>query len=230
MGGSPIETFRSETTESWRRAFLALEYALVLEDVTKRFGDVVAVHDVSLRTPRGMIQGFLGPDGAGKTTMIRMIMSIIPADSGTIEVLGSRRPETVKDSVGYLPQERGLYGAMTARQLVAYFGKLKGMPARYARARAEDLLAEYGLADWRDTRCESIPKGGRRIVQILCAIVHGPELVILDEPFSGLDPVNEDVIRNIMLALKLRSRQRKAATISRWSTKGAKWWTGPLPR
>ncbi len=203
---APTETFRGENTESWRRAFLSMEYALALENVTKRFGSVVAVDDISFRLPRGTIYGFLGPNGAGKTTTIRMIMSILYPDSGTVEVLGSRRPESVKDRLGYLPEEKGLYKKMTAQEIVAYFGKLKGMPGHLARARAGQLLTQFGLGDWLDRKCEALSKGMSQKVQILSTIIHDPELVILDEPFSGLDPVNVELVRDVILEMKRQGR------------------------
>ncbi len=179
-----------------------MEYALALEGVTKRFGKVVAVDEISLRLPRGSIYGFLGPNGAGKTTTIRMIMSILYPDAGTIEILGSRQPEAVKDRLGYLPEEKGLYKKMTAREIVAYFGKLKGMPGKVARERAGELLTEFGLGDWLDRKCEALSKGMGQKVQILATIIHDPELVILDEPFSGLDPVNVELVRDVILEMK----------------------------
>ena len=179
-----------------------MEYALALEGVSKRFGNVVAVDDISLRMPRGSIYGFLGPNGAGKTTTIRMIMSILYPDTGVIEILGSRQPEAVKDRLGYLPEEKGLYKKMTAREIVAYFGKLKGMPGKLARKRAGELLTEFGLGDWLDRKCEALSKGMGQKVQILATIIHDPELVILDEPFSGLDPVNVELVREVILEMK----------------------------
>lgn len=205
-GRQTPDPYDGRTTESWRREFLSIEYALALDNVTKRFGRVVAVDDISLRMPRGSIYGFLGPNGAGKTTTIRMIMSILYPDSGTIEVLGSRRPESVKDRLGYLPEEKGLYKKMTTREIVAYFGKLKGLSSHEARARATNLLTEFGLGDWIDRKCEALSKGMGQKVQILSTIIHDPELVILDEPFSGLDPVNVELVREVILQMKREGR------------------------
>jgi ABC-2 type transport system ATP-binding protein len=183
-----------------------MEDALLLDGITKRFGDVVAVNDVSLRVPHGSIYGFIGPNGAGKTTTIRMIMSIFYPDAGSIRVLGSSSPEAVKDRLGYLPEEKGLYKKMKAGELVAYFGKLKGLGAAEARTRAEKLLAEFGLEDWIDKKCETLSKGMGQKVQILATLIHQPELVILDEPFAGLDPVNVQVVRDVILEMKRRGR------------------------
>lgn len=176
--------------------------ALVLEHVTKRFGDHAAVDDVSLRIPRGAVYGFLGPNGAGKTTAIRMVMRILEPDTGEIRVLGARLDEAVKDRIGYLPEERGLYKKMRAAEITAYFGRLKGLDRATARTRARDLLTRYGLGDALDRPCDALSKGMAQKVQIVSTLIHEPELVILDEPFSGLDPVNTELVRDLILALK----------------------------
>jgi len=183
-----------------------LDDALTLTNVTKRFGRFVAVDDVSLSIPRGCIYGFLGPNGAGKTTTIRMIMSIILPDEGTIRVLGSTNPQAVKDRLGYLPEEKGLYKKMRAAEIVAYFGRLKGMSGSDAKRRAVELLERYNLGEWTDKRCEALSKGMGQKVQVLGTLIHDPELVILDEPFSGLDPVNVDVMREVILDIKRQGR------------------------
>jgi ABC-2 type transport system ATP-binding protein len=183
-----------------------MDLALTLDGITKRFGDVVAVNDVSLRVPQGCIYGFLGPNGAGKTTTIRIIMSIFYPDVGRISVLGSPNPEAVKDRLGYLPEEKGLYKKMKTGELVAYFGKLKGLPTAVARERAEALLVGFGLADWIDKKTEALSKGMSQKVQILSTLIHEPELVILDEPFAGLDPVNVQVVRDVILDMKRQGR------------------------
>jgi ABC-2 type transport system ATP-binding protein len=183
-----------------------MEHALTLDGITKRFGDVVAVNDVSLRVPQGCIYGFLGPNGAGKTTTIRIIMSIFYPDAGQISVLGSPNPEAVKDRLGYLPEEKGLYKKMKTGELVAYFGKLKGLPGGVATERAESLLVEFGLGDWIDKKTEALSKGMGQKVQILSTLIHEPELVILDEPFAGLDPVNVQVVRDLILEMKRQGR------------------------
>jgi len=179
--------------------------ALTLTSVTKRFGSVVAVEDVSVSVPYGSIYGFLGPNGAGKTTTIRMIMSILYPDAGSITVLGSA-PETIKDRLGYLPEEKGLYKKMKAGDMLAYFGKLKGMASGEAGARATKLLEQFGLGEWTDKKCEALSKGMGQKVQILGTLIHDPELVILDEPFAGLDPVNVEIIRDLILELRRRGR------------------------
>jgi ABC-2 type transport system ATP-binding protein len=176
--------------------------ALVLEGVTKRFGSFTAVDNLSLRIPKGSIYGFLGPNGAGKTTTIRMIMSIFYPDQGTIRILDHPNAEEVKDRLGYLPEEKGLYKKMKAAELVAYFGTLKGMASGEAKVRARELLTRYGLGEWVDKRCEALSKGMGQKVQLMCTLIHDPELVILDEPFSGLDPVNVELMRDVILQMK----------------------------
>lgn len=176
--------------------------AVVMQGIGKEFGDVSAVRDFSLRVPSGCIYGFLGPNGAGKTTIIRMIMGIFYPDRGHLSVLGTEDPVLVKERVGYLPEEKGLYKKMRVAEMVAYFGQLKGMDLRFARERAEILLREFGLEDWIDKRCETLSKGMGQKVQLLITLIHQPDLVILDEPFSGLDPVNRDLMRDAVLQLK----------------------------
>lgn len=182
------------------------DHALVVEGVTKRFGDFVAVNGISFAIPRGSIYGFLGPNGAGKTTTIRMVMSILYPDQGTIRILGHDNAEAVKDRLGYLPEERGLYKKMKAGEIVTYFGRLKGVPGPEAKKRAHELLKRYGLGASIDKRCEALSKGMGQKVQILGTLIHNPELVILDEPFSGLDPVNMEVLRDLILDLKREGR------------------------
>ncbi len=180
--------------------------ALALTGVSKRFGETVAVDALSMAVPAGTICGFLGQNGAGKTTTIRMIMSIFYPDEGSIQVLGQANAEAVKDRLGFLPEERGLYKKMRAADILAYFGRLKGMETATAKRRARELLSRFGLGDWADKSCESLSKGMSQKVQILGTLIHDPELVILDEPFSGLDPVNTEVIRELILDLKRQGR------------------------
>ncbi|MEZ6197498.1 MAG: ATP-binding cassette domain-containing protein [Planctomycetota bacterium] len=180
--------------------------SLRIEGVTKRFGSFTAVSDFSMRVARGTVCGFLGQNGAGKTTTIRMVMSILYPDEGRITVLGSSRAEAVKDRLGYLPEEKGLYKKMRARELLAYFGRLKGLTRGEARQRAKSLLERYGLGEFMDSRCEALSKGMGQKVQVLGALIHEPELVILDEPFSGLDPVNVELMREIILDMKRDGR------------------------
>ncbi len=175
--------------------------SLVLQNVCKSFGDKIAVNHISAQIPAGSIYGFLGPNGAGKTTTIRMIMNILMPDSGGISVLG-QPPGRVRDQLGYLPEEKGLYKKMKAAELIAYFGQLKGMDRTRARTRAAELLDQFGLEHAADQRCDLLSKGMGQKVQIISTLIHDPDLVILDEPFSGLDPINVETVRAVILDLK----------------------------
>ncbi|MBQ42275.1 MAG: ABC transporter, partial [Gemmatimonadetes bacterium] len=183
-----------------------MENAIELEGVEKRFGAKVAVDGLSLEVPRGCIYGFLGPNGAGKTTTLRMIIGIFHPDAGRVSVLGQSDPASVKERIGYLPEERGLYEKMRVRDLMTYFGQLKGMEAGLARKRASELLQRYGLGESADKKCQALSKGMAQKAQILATLIHEPELIILDEPFSGLDPLNRDLMRDLILQLKREGR------------------------
>ncbi len=183
-----------------------MDAALRLQGVTKRFGPKVAVDRLDLTIPRGAVYGFLGQNGAGKTTTIRMIMNILIPDEGELEILGQSDAASVKDRLGYLPEEKGLYKKMRAADILAYFGRLKGMPGRVAKDRAMELLTRYGLAESAKLRCGALSKGMGQKLQVLATLIHDPELVILDEPFSGLDPVNQQVMRDLILDLKRAGR------------------------
>src|SRR5690606_21075971 len=168
------------------------------ERLTKRFTGFTAVDDVSFAIPRGSIYGFLGPNGAGKTTTIRMILDIVAPTSGRISVLGRPSALEVRHRIAYLPEEKGLYKSMTAAEVMAYFGTLKGLARKDARRRARALLERHGLGEFADTKVQALSKGMGQKVQVLSAIMHEPELVILDEPFSGLDPVNQQVLEALI--------------------------------
>ena len=174
------------------------ELALELHALTKRYGEFTAVHDFSLEVPKGSIYGFLGPNGAGKTTTLRMVLDIVEPSGGSVTVLGSPSALRVRDRIGYLPEEKGLYKKMKAWSTIAYFASLKGMGRKAAKARAYELLERYGLADFADSRIEALSKGMAQKVQVLASIAHNPEFVILDEPFSGLDPVNQQVMEEVI--------------------------------
>jgi ABC-2 type transport system ATP-binding protein len=182
------------------------EVAVELHDVSKRFAHVVAVNNLSLVVPKGVVYGILGPNGAGKTTTIRMLVGILRPDTGTIRVLGNDSPSAIKARLGYLPEEKGLYKKMRVLELVAYFGRLKGMTRAAAYQQGRALLDEFDLGDWHNERCESLSKGMGQKVQIVATLIHEPELIVLDEPFSGLDPVNVELVRNIVLAQRQRNR------------------------
>lgn len=176
--------------------------AVQLEEVSKRFGTVHAVDALSLTVPRGSIYGFIGPNGSGKTTTLRMILHILHADAGRIEVLGETGTRAANDRIGYLPEERGLYRKMTVQRVLTYYAGLKGVRARDAREEAMRWLDRLGLAEWAGKKVETLSKGMSQKVQFIATVVAKPELVILDEPFSGLDPVNLEVLREVILELR----------------------------
>lgn len=182
------------------------EPALVLENVTKTFGDFKAVDTLSLSVPRGSVYGFLGPNGSGKTTTIRMSLSIYEPSSGSVRVLGAESALKVRERIGYLPEEKGLYRKMKAWSIISYFGQLKGMKRKDAKHKAHELLERYGLGPFAENKCDALSKGMQQKVQLLASIVHDPEFVILDEPFSGLDPVNQEVMEGVIRDLRSRGR------------------------
>lgn len=182
------------------------EPALELRSISKRYGSFTAVDSVSFVLPRGGVCGFLGPNGAGKTTLLRVMLDILRPTSGSLSILGSDSAFKVRDRIGYLPEEKGLYRKMRAWAIIAYFATLKGMSRRAARERAFELLERYGLKDFAEARTEALSKGMGQKVQVLAAIAHDPELVILDEPFSGLDPVNQNVMEEVIGDLARRGR------------------------
>lgn len=171
---------------------------LNLSNVCKSYGDFHAVKDVTLSIPKGSIYGFLGPNGAGKTTTIRMILDIIKPTSGEIAVLDTDSALKVRNRIGYLPEEKGLYKKMKVWAIIQYFAMLKGMDKAAAKDRAWEMLEQYGLKDFAEAKVESLSKGMGQKVQVLSAVAHKPELVILDEPFSGLDPVNQSVLEDLI--------------------------------
>ncbi|NKB34894.1 MAG: ATP-binding cassette domain-containing protein [Pseudomonadales bacterium] len=171
---------------------------LSLTNVDKNYGKFKAVDDVSISIPKGSIYGFLGPNGAGKTTTLRMILEIIKPSSGEISVLGHSSALDVRNRIGYLPEEKGLYKKMKVWAIIQYFAMLKGMEKQAAKDRAWELLEKYGLKDFAESKVEALSKGMGQKVQVLSAVAHNPELVILDEPFSGLDPVNQTVLEDLI--------------------------------
>jgi len=175
--------------------------ALSLNGVTKRYGDFTAVQSLSFEVGTGQICGFLGPNGAGKTSTIRMILGLVEPTEGTIEVLGAQDARKVRERIGFLPEERGLYKRMTPVDAIAFFAGLKGMGDREARRRAKEMLEEQGLGAAMSRPIKDLSKGMSQKVQLLSAIAHDPELVILDEPFSGLDPVNQQSLEAIIRGL-----------------------------
>ncbi len=176
--------------------------AVLLDNVCKSFGRLHAVDNLSVKVPAGSVYGFLGPNGAGKTTTIRMMMNIIRPDSGRIEILGDGKIEQVKARIGYMPEERGLYRKMTARKVLAYFGAIKGVSDRELIERIPRWLQRVELADWADKKVEELSRGMHQKLQFAVTVINEPELVILDEPFSGLDPLNQDLLKNIILEMR----------------------------
>jgi ABC-2 type transport system ATP-binding protein len=167
-------------------------------DLVKEFGDTRAVDGVSLTVPSGSIYGLLGPNGAGKTTTLRILLGIIDPSSGTRRILGHERPIDAAPQVGYLPEERGLYPAMHARDAIAFMGALRGLPLGEGRRRAEALLSEHGLGEWAKKPIRTLSKGMAQTVQLLGTIIHKPRLLVLDEPFSGLDAINQQRLEGLI--------------------------------
>jgi ABC-2 type transport system ATP-binding protein len=171
-----------------------------IENITKTFGRVTAVNDLSLNVPRGSIYGFIGPNGSGKTTTLRMIMNIIYPDSGRIRIFGEEMRGSSADRIGYLPEERGLYKKMKVRDLLRFFGELKS--GRNVDRQVDSWLKRLDLGDWAGKKVETLSKGMGQKVQFISTVVAEPELIILDEPFTGLDPVNVEAIKNAVLDLR----------------------------
>jgi ABC-2 type transport system ATP-binding protein len=174
------------------------EYALEAEGLSKSFRGVPAVRDVSFRAPTGGITGFLGPNGAGKTTTLRMSLGVIAPDAGHVRLFGGPPTMARLDRVGFLPEERGVYRKMTAEAVITLFARLKGVPAATARQRALAYLERFGLGDSAHKKIKELSKGMAQKVQIIAAIAHEPDFIILDEPFSGLDPVNQQVLEQMI--------------------------------
>ncbi len=187
---------------------ISSELAIEARGLVKRFDETLAVDGVDLLVPRGSIYGILGPNGAGKTTSLRMILGIIDPDTGTRRVLGHDNPQDVARLIGYLPEERGLYPAMKAYEAIAFMGALRGLPLAEGRKRGRQLLEVHGLGDAADRQIRRLSKGMAQIVQLLGTLVHDPELVILDEPFSGLDAINQG-----KLEVLIRSLADKGTTV-----------------
>ena len=187
------------------------DLAIDIRKVVKRFEEHVAVRELSLQVPRGSVYGLLGPNGAGKTTTIRMILDVLLPDAGTIEIFG--RPNTdygVLDRVGYLPEERGLYKKMQVRRVLLFLAELKGMRAAEVAPRIDEWLERFALVtpqkNWGDAKIDELSRGMQQKVQFIATLLHDPDLVILDEPFSGLDPINAQALKDAVLELKRRGK------------------------
>jgi ABC-2 type transport system ATP-binding protein len=185
---------------SWSVAVLP-ELALLFDHVTKRFGPRAAVDDLSFQVPRGTVYGLLGPNGAGKTTSIRMLMAIVLPDSGRVRVLGKEPTDALKDRIGYLPEERGLYRTMKVIDNLTFFGGIRGLAPADARRKAVHWLERLGMTADADRRLQELSKGNQQKIQLIATVMHAPDLLVLDEPFSGLDPVNLQSLREIILEL-----------------------------
>lgn len=178
------------------------EVTVRLERVSKSFREFKAVQDLSLSVRPGRIYGLLGPNGAGKTTSIRMIVNITAPDSGTIEVFGRRMDDQLQDRIGYLPEERGLYKKMKVGDQLRFFAELKNVKGKEADSRIDRWLARLKIPEWKNKKATELSKGMQQKVQFIAAILHEPDLLILDEPFSGLDPVNVELLENVVVELK----------------------------
>ena len=175
--------------------------AVSFADVSKTFDEVHAVQKLSMQIQQGHVFGLLGPNGAGKTTTIRMLLHILMPDSGVIEILGAPVGRASVDKLGYLPEERGLFKKMKVIDTIKFFAELKGLSGKEATPLADQWLERVDLKEWRNKRVEELSKGMQQKIQFVSTILHRPQLVILDEPFAGLDPVNTNLIKDIMLEL-----------------------------
>jgi ABC-2 type transport system ATP-binding protein len=187
------------------------DLAIDIRNVVKRYAEHVAVRDLSLRVPRGAVYGLLGPNGAGKTTTIRMILNIIVPDSGSIALFGqSHLADGVTDRIGYLPEERGLYKKMQVRRVLKFLAELKGVDGADAERRIEEWLERFQLKtaekDWGLAKIDELSRGMQQKVQFIGTLLHDPDLVILDEPFSGLDPINAQALKDTIVELKARGK------------------------
>ncbi|MFC1712194.1 ABC transporter ATP-binding protein [Candidatus Poribacteria bacterium] len=174
--------------------------AIEIQSVTKTFGKYTAVDDLSLTVPQGSVYGFIGPNGSGKTTTLRMVMNILYPDGGLIKIFGEQLRRACTDRIGYMPEERGLYRRMKVRELLRFYGELKG--GRRINEQVDLWLERLGLSDWANKKVETLSKGMSQKVQFIATVVFQPELVILDEPFAGLDPVNSEAIKDAVLELQ----------------------------
>lgn len=174
--------------------------AIEIEKITKKFGNVTAVNNLTLNVPQGSIYGFIGPNGSGKTTTIRMIMNILYPDNGDIKILGKQYVGSSHDNIGYLPEERGLYKKMKVRELLQFYGQLR--KTKNLNKEIDYWLKKFELESWGNKKVEALSKGMSQKIQFITTIIHKPDIIILDEPFSGLDPVNADIVKSAILELR----------------------------
>jgi ABC-2 type transport system ATP-binding protein len=177
-----------------------------VKNIRKSYGDFIAVHDLSLEVQSGSIYGLLGPNGAGKSTSIRMIVNITIPDSGEIRLFGEPMNEKLQERVGYLPEDRGLYKKMKIGEQLLFFAELKGLKHAEAKRRVDEWMERVGLSEWKAKRWEELSKGMQQKVQFISTILHDPDLVILDEPFSGLDPINQNLLKDIVQEMRQRNK------------------------
>jgi ABC-2 type transport system ATP-binding protein len=186
----------------WLPTLSDQKVTLLVDRVTKSFNEFVAVDELSLKVRPGHVFGLLGPNGAGKTTTIRMIVGITAPDSGRIELFGQPMSRKLQDRIGYLPEERGLYKKMRVGEQLRFFGELKNLKGRNAERSIDHWLERLKLMDWKNKKASELSKGMQQKIQFIAAVMHDPDLIILDEPFSGLDPVNAELLKEIVLELK----------------------------
>ncbi|MBN1116435.1 MAG: ATP-binding cassette domain-containing protein [Bacteroidales bacterium] len=179
-------------------------HAIIIDKVTKTFNKFTAVDNLSLTVPRGSIYGFIGPNGSGKTTTIRMIMNIFYPDNGNIEILGEEHIGSSHDNIGYLPEERGLYKKMKVREILQFYGQLR--KTSDLNNKIDYWLKKLEISEWADKKIEALSKGMSQKIQFITTIIHEPDIIILDEPFSGLDPVNSEVVKSAILSLKEKGK------------------------
>ncbi len=186
-------------------------FSVELNHVVKSYGDRVVVSDISFTVNQREVFGLIGPNGAGKTTTIRMMMDIIKPDSGEVRILGEKLTEASKNKIGYLPEERGLYRKLSAIDSIVYLASLKGIDRQLAKKKAEGLLKQVDMLPHKDKKIEELSRGMGQIIQFLVTIIHDPQLIILDEPFAGLDPVNTELLKDMIRELR---NQGKAVILS----------------
>jgi ABC-2 type transport system ATP-binding protein len=210
----------SDASSLGQRNARYVDDSLTLSHVARSFGNARAVRDVSFSVPAGATFGLLGPNGAGKTTTMRMVLGVIPPDRGSIVWKGLPIDARVRMRCGYLPEERGLYGKVKVREQIAYFARLHGVRSPLDTERADAWIERLGLRDYVDRPCGELSKGNQQKVQFACTVAHEPELVILDEPFSGLDPANAEVILGAIRLLKDAGTTVILSTHQMWQIEG----------